>query len=104
MVHEARTGISTVTPDDGVVSQSAAGRLQRVCGLVGTRSRGLRVQPRHSVHALVPSMPGMVIAARLGPGNVRENAKVSEQFGTDPLVPPLAQLVHPFRHYLISRE
>lgn len=76
MVHEARTGISTVTPDDGVVSQSAAGCLQWVCGFVGCRRRALGVQPSHGVHAFVPSMPGMVIAARLGPGNATEGQRV----------------------------
>lgn len=76
MVHEARTGISTVTPDDGVVSQSATGCLQWVCGFVGSRGRTLRVQPSHSVHAFVPSMSGMVIAARLGPGNAIDDQRV----------------------------
>lgn len=67
MVHEARTGISTVTPYDSVVSQSATGSLQRVCGFIGACARALRVQSCHSVHAFVPSMSSMVIAARLGP-------------------------------------
>lgn len=76
MVHEARTGISTVTPDDGVVSQPATGCLQWICGLVVSCGRALRVQPRHRVHAFVPSMTSMVIAAGLGPGNVQEGQRV----------------------------
>ena len=76
MVHEARTGISTVTSDDGVVSQSAAGCLQWVCGFIGSRVRALRVQPCHSIHAFVPSMPSMVIAPGLGPENATRDKRV----------------------------
>lgn len=85
VVHEAGAGISTVTPYDSVMSQSASGCLQRVCGFIGARSRALRVEACHGVHAFVPSMPGVVIAARLGPANMHENTKVSEQFGSVPL-------------------
>lgn len=67
MIHKAGTRVSTVTPYDGVVGQSAAARLQRVRIIVGASAGAFGVEARHSIHALVPSMPGMVIAAGLGP-------------------------------------
>lgn len=65
-----------MAPDDSVMGQSAAGGLQWVSGLLASPST-LGVEARHSVHAFVPSMPGMVIAARLGPGNVHERTRRS---------------------------
>lgn len=67
MIHKTGAGISTVTPYDGVVGQSAAVRLQRVRIIVGAGAGGFRVQTRHRVHALVPPVSGIIIAAGLGP-------------------------------------
>lgn len=67
MIHEARTRISTVTPNDGVVGQSTGGSLQRIRIIVGTSAGAFRIEARHRVHTLVTPVPGMIIAAGLGP-------------------------------------
>lgn len=68
MIHETGTRISAVAPYDGVVGQSAGGRLKRVRAVVRRASAGaLRIKARHRVHALVPPVSGVVIAAGLGP-------------------------------------
>lgn len=85
MIHETGTGIPAVTPDDRVVGESAAVRLQRIRVVVGAGARAVRVQTCHRVHALVPPMTGgMIIAAGLGPP-VAEGA-------ADTLVPLVAAL------------
>lgn len=72
MIYKAGARVSTVTPYDGVVGQSAAARLQRVRVIVGASAGTFGVEARHGIHTLVPSMPSMVIAARLGPAKERD--------------------------------
>lgn len=67
MIHKAGTRVSTVTPYDGVVGQSAAARLQRVRIIVGASAGAFGVEARHGIHTLIPSMPSVVITARFGP-------------------------------------
>lgn len=67
MIHKAGTRISAVAPYDGIVGQSAAACLQWVRIVVGTSAGAFRIEARHGIHALVPSMTGVIIAARLGP-------------------------------------
>lgn len=84
MIHKAGTWISTVTPYDGVVGQSAVGRLQRIRIIVGTSAGTFRVETRHRVHAFVTSMTGVIIAAGFG-SPVTENTATA-------LVPLMATL------------
>lgn len=66
MIHKAGTRISTVTPYDGVMSQSTGGSLQRIRIIVGTSAGAFGIEARHRVHTLVTPVSGMIIAAGLG--------------------------------------
>lgn len=83
MIHKARTWISTVTSNDGVVGQSTGSRLQRIRIIVGASAGAFRVEARHRVHTFVTPVSGVIIAAGLGP-LVTESA--------DALVPLVATL------------
>lgn len=72
-----------MAPNDGVVGQSAGGCLERIRIIVGSGAGAFRVEARHRVHTLVTPMPGVIIAAGLGP-LVTETA--------DALVPLVATL------------
>lgn len=70
VIDEARTRISAVAPNDGVVGQSTGSRrhLQRIRIVVGGSDNGaFRIEAGHRVHTLVTPVPGVTRAAGLGP-------------------------------------